>query len=65
MLGLTYKSTWFLTHRIRNAISQQVDLVSDTIEVDKTWIGGKVKGKGRGYRGNKAMVIGLVERHGQ
>ena len=35
------------------------------IEVDETFVGGKVKGKGRGYKGNKAIVVGAVQRQGK
>ena len=35
------------------------------VEVDETLVGGKVKGKGRGYRGNKTWVAGAIERGGQ
>ena len=32
--------------------------------MDETWVGGKTKGKGRGYKGNKALVVGITERDG-
>ena len=32
------------------------------VEIDETFVGGKVKGKGRGYKGNKAIVVGAVQR---
>lgn len=35
------------------------------IEVDETWVGGKVKAKGKGYKGNKALVIGATQRNGK
>src|SRR5436309_1029519 len=34
------------------------------VEADETFVGGKVRGKGRGYTGNKACVAGAVERDG-
>jgi transposase-like protein len=34
------------------------------VEVDETLIGGKVEGKGQGYRENKSVVIGAVQRRG-
>jgi len=33
--------------------------------VDETYIGGKVRGRGRGYRDNKTMVVGAIERGGK
>ena len=65
MLDVTYKTAWYLNHRIRNAIANvQYPLLSNVVEVDETFVGGKVSGKGQGYTGNKAIVIGIVERDG-
>jgi len=37
-----------------------------TVEIDETYVGGKVKGKGRkAGKDNKAPVVALVERHGR
>ena len=66
-LGVSYKTAWYLCHRIRNAMtqaSQDVEPLDGTIEVDETWIGGKSQGFGRGYTGNKALVVGVVQRKG-
>lgn len=43
MLGITYKSAWFLAHRIRYAMEQPAfqNLMTGTVEVDETYIGGK------------------------
>jgi len=35
-----------------------------TVEYDETWHGGKRKGMGSGYVGNKTMVMGAIERSG-
>ena len=32
---------------------------------DETFIGGKVRGKGRGFKKNKAVVVGAVQREGK
>lgn len=45
MLGVTYKSAWFMTHRIRYAMGQppfQARLTG-VVEVDETYVGGKVR----------------------
>jgi transposase-like protein len=68
-LGISYKTAWYLCHRIRAAMNQAVDGESETlmtgvIEMDETWVGGKVEGQGRGYKGNKALVVGVVKRGG-
>lgn len=67
MLGVTYKSAWFMAHRIRYAMSQPpvVDKLKGIVEADETYIGGKHHGKrGRGSE-NKTPVFALVERGGR
>lgn len=67
MLGLTYKSAWFMAHRIRYAMTQPplVDKLQGIVEADETYIGGKHHGKrGRGSE-NKVPVFALVERNGR
>lgn len=64
-LGLSYKTAWYLCHRIRHAMAQvHADRLPGPVEVDETYVGGKVRGKGRGYRGNKSIVVGVVQRKG-
>ncbi len=43
MLGITYKSAWFMAHRIRYGMTQPAftTLLSGTVEVDETYVGGK------------------------
>lgn len=70
MLGVTYKSAWFMTHRIREAIKPgSVGLMGTgggTVEADETYWGNKGKqSKGaRGYQ-HKMKVVSLVERGGE
>lgn len=67
MLGLTYKSAWFMAHRIRYAMTQPplVDKLKGIVEADETYVGGKRHGKrGRGAD-NKTPVVALVERKGR
>lgn len=40
-------------------------LLNGIVEVDETYIGGKPRDVGRGYTGNKAVVVGAVERGGE
>jgi transposase-like protein len=65
MLGMTYKSAWFMCHRIRYAMSQEplASKLSGVVEVDETYIGGKVRGTRRGTK-DKPPVVALVERNG-
>src|SRR5438552_2511722 len=53
----SYETGWYLCHRIRSAMEGAGDgMLSGIVEVDETYIGGVVRGKGAGYRGNKTMV---------
>jgi transposase-like protein len=70
MLGVTYRSAWFMAHRLRFAMGSgpMAATLSGTVEVDEGSIGGKRKsGKGRrpADGGRKAAVAVLVERDGR
>ena len=65
-LGVSYKTAWYLCHRIRHAMAEvNTEQLGGQIEVDETYVGGKVRGRGHGYRGNKATVVGVVQRKGE
>jgi transposase-like protein len=70
MAGVSYKTAWFLTHRIRQAMveAQGFRRLSGTVEIDATYIGGKPrfprKGKRGWVRSTKTPVLGAVERGG-
>jgi transposase-like protein len=76
MLDITYKSAWFMAHRIRYAMTQGPLAIKlqGTVEADETYIGGKAKNmhksvrekrvQGRGVKG-KAPVVTLIERDGR
>jgi hypothetical protein len=63
----SYRSALFLCHRIRFALKDinHSDKLSGEIEADETYVGGKARGKGRAYKGNKTAVVSLVERGGR
>ncbi|MGB8707684.1 MAG: IS1595 family transposase [Dehalococcoidia bacterium] len=66
MLNITYKSAWFMAHRIRYAMGQPplTEKLQGIVEADETYIGGKAHGKrGRGAE-NKTPVFALVQRGG-
>jgi transposase-like protein len=74
-IGVTQKSAWFMTHRIRLAMqSGSFDKLSGEVEADETYIGGKARNmhkadrerriKSRGMRG-KTPIVGSLERGGQ
>jgi transposase-like protein len=55
MLGVTYKSAWFMAHRIRYAMSQPPlsSKLSGIVEIDETYIGGKLRVGPQGSRFEK------------
>jgi transposase-like protein len=61
----SYETAWYLCHRIRAAMQDEGVLLSGSVEIDETYIGGKVRGRGRGYKQNKTMIMGAVERGGK
>lgn len=64
-LSVSYKTAWYLAHRIRDAMgSVEESPLVGVVEVDETLIGGKRPGSGRGYRENKSVVIGAIQRGG-
>ncbi len=67
-LRVAYKTAWYLCHRIREAMGNdpfEGPTLLGVVEVDETLIGGKTKGKGRAYKGNKTWVAGAIERGGR
>ena len=66
-LGVSYKTAWYLCHRIRQAMGNEPfegPTLFGIVEVDETLVGGKVKGKGHAYKGNKSWVVGAIQRGG-
>ncbi len=72
-LGITIKSAWFVTHRIRKAMRGCFGPgpLRDVVEADETYVGGKprfraVRGVNKSGRGTKKTPVAvLVERDGQ
>lgn len=65
MLGISYKTAWYLCHRIRAAMAAvpPQPLLDGTVEVDETWVGGREPG--RGMKRQKEIVIGIRQRGGE
>src|SRR5208282_6017100 len=81
-LGVTQKTAWFMLHRIREAMRTgsflKLGFDGGPVEMDETFIGGKVSNmhknkrpKGTGYSGvpvgpmAKTIVVGMLERKGR
>ncbi len=68
----SYRTAWFVLHRIRYALADpafasfpKLGGRRRVVESDETWVGGKRRGMGRHYTGNKAAVVSTVERGGR
>lgn len=66
-LGITYKSAWFMAHRLREAMRvlmpTEMGGQNKVVEVDETYVGGKAKNR-KGSIPPKEAVVSLVERSG-
>lgn len=71
MIGVTYKTAWFMMHRIREAMrepfTEQLGGGGHYVESDETYIGNKSTPRGYKFRGSqhKEKVLTLVERDGK
>ena len=64
-LGVSYKTAWYLCHRIRYAMTEVHKMLDGTIEIDETYLGGKRRGMAVGTaKKDKEVVIGIVQRGG-
>ncbi len=77
MLKVSYKTAWFMCHRIRWAMAEPafIEKLSGVVEADETYVGGKARNRKKRYdqkpnanigRGkNKEAVMVVVERGGR
>ncbi len=69
MLGITYKSAWFLAHRIRESMNETtpspIGGTNKVVEIDETYVGGKAKNRAYKPEPKKHIVMTLIERDGK
>jgi len=74
-LNITQKTAWFLLHRVREMLTNNApDMLTGTVEVDETYIGGKTTNKHKHRREldnakgtgsiNKTPVVAMLQRDG-
>jgi transposase-like protein len=67
-LGVTYKTAWFMAHRLREAMKPEHNGMlgnNGPVEADETFVGKKPGTKKRRGCGHKLAVLSLVERNGE
>src|ERR1035441_7212647 len=76
MAPFTYRSAWFMAHRIRYTMTQEPlsSKLGGIVEIDETWIGGKLRkqrtkeGKAADLRNktaNKVPIVAILQRGGR
>jgi transposase-like protein len=70
MLGVTYKTAWFMAHRLRYAMAQEpiASKLKGIVEIDETYVGGSRKwraGRPGPNDDKKVPIMALVERGGR
>jgi hypothetical protein len=63
----SYKTVWYLCHRIREAMQDGGDLLTGIVETDETYLTPKKPRKGRPYvkKEKRDIVLGMIERGGR
>ena len=64
-LEVSYKTAWYLEHRIREAMingNWSDEKMTGTVEADETYIGGKYDRRGKRAKYDKPAVFGMIER---
>jgi transposase-like protein len=69
-IGVQYKTAWHLCHRIRKAMEElnkaPLGGQGQIVEIDETWLGGKVRRKGiKAAKDAKIGILGIAERGGR
>ena len=63
-LNISYKTAWYLCHRIRKAMVEagKKSQLDGIVEVDETYVGGKYDKRRKRDRYEKQAVVGLLQR---
>src|SRR5882724_10889307 len=66
-LGVTYKCAWRIGHQLRELMAARDEAMNPGpltghVEIDETYVGGKIKGNRLSKIRNKIAVVGAIER---
>ncbi|MGA2182005.1 MAG: IS1595 family transposase [Bryobacteraceae bacterium] len=64
-VGVSYKTAWYLSHRIREAMilgNWTDEKMDQTVEADETYVGGKYDKRRKRAKYDKPAVFGVIER---
>jgi transposase-like protein len=66
-LKMSYKTAWYLCHRVRKAIEEEKRKakLKGVVEVDETFIGGRFDARRKKGRKEQTPVVGLIQRGGK
>jgi transposase-like protein len=66
-LGVSYKTAWYLCHRVRKAMEEAADKpkLDGIVEVDETFVGGRYDKRRKRGPWEKQPVMGLLQRNGK
>ncbi|PWU12127.1 MAG: hypothetical protein C5B51_01220 [Terriglobia bacterium] len=59
---VTYKTAWYLCHRIREAMENENGVFGGTVEMDETFMGGRYDERRKRARYAKQPVMGVIQR---
>ena len=70
MIGVSYKSTWFMMHRLREAMREgkfpgPLGGKGKIVEADETYVGGRYDKRRKRETHEKTCVMGVIQRGGQ
>jgi transposase-like protein len=69
----SYETAWLMCHKVRVALTEDIEQLAGIVEVDETFVGGLAKNRHKDKRGDgsggtggagKSIVIGAVKRKG-
>lgn len=65
-LGVSYRTAWYLCHRIRKAMEEgELPKFTGIVEADETYVGGKYDRRRKRQPWEKTPVMGIIERSGR